>query len=165
MGTLIRRAEESDICKITEIYNWAVENTTASFDINPQTVEQRKEWFSHYNKHRHPLIVCVDEGNVAGYACLSQFRPKEGYKDTCELSVYIDPQYQRRGIGYDLMKAVIELGREEGFHTIISCITSDNEISIKMHEKYGFEYCGILKETGFKFGRYLDCIFYQLLLK
>ncbi len=163
MGAIIREAKEADLIRITEIYNWAVENTTASFDINPQTIEQRAVWFSHYN-HRHPLIVYELDGYVAGYACLSEFRAKEGYKDTCELSVYMDPQYQRRGIGHKLMSSVIEVGKEKGFHVIISCITSDNEVSIRMHEKYGFELCGHLKETGFKFGRYLDCLFYQLFL-
>lgn len=165
MDTHIREAIEADLPKITDIYNWAVENTTASFDINPQTIEQRMGWFSHYNTHRHPLIVHEEDGFVTGYACLSEFRVKEGYKDTCELSVYIDPNYQKKGIGYELMKSIIEFGKENCFHTIISCITADNEISIKMHEKYGFEFCGKLKETGYKFGRYLDCLFYQLLLK
>ncbi len=163
MGYHIRKANETDLARITEIYNWAVENTTASFDINPQTVEQRAVWFSHY-QGRHPLIVYELEGCVAGYACLSEFRAKEGYKNTCELSVYIHPDYHKRGIGNELMGAAIALGKEVGFHVIISCITSDNMVSIKMHEKYGFELCGHLKETGFKFGRYLDCLFYQLVL-
>ncbi len=163
MESNIRAAKEADIARITEIYNWAVANTTASFDINPQTVEQRKEWFSHYNK-RHPLIVYELEGDIAGYACLSEFRSKEGFKDTCELSVYIDPAYQKRGIGRELMGNIIELGRNKGFHTIVSVITSDNEVSVKMHEKFGFVFFGELKEVGFKFGKYLDCLFYQLFL-
>lgn len=163
MGSLIRIAKEADLERITEIYNWAVENTTASFDINPQTLEQRASWFSHYNV-RHPLLVSEVDGNVAGYACLSEFRAKEGYKDTCELSLYIDPAYWRQGLGWTLMKEIIEAGREKGFHVIISCITSDNEVSIKMHEKYGFQLCGHLRESGYKFGKYLDCLFYQLFL-
>jgi len=163
MKTYIRKAEISDLSRITDIYNWAVENTTASFDINPQTVEQRAIWFSHY-RDRHPLIVCEIEGYVVGYACLSEFRTKEGYKNTCELSVYIDPDYQRRGIGQELMVSVIELGRKIGLHVIIAGITADNEISIKMHIKLGFELCGHMKEVGFKFGRYLDCLFYQLFI-
>ncbi len=164
MGALIREAKETDLSRITEIYNWAVANTTASFDINPQTIEQRAVWFSHYNG-RHPLIVYEIDGYVAGYASLSEFRSKEGYKDTCELSVYIDPQYQRRGIGMELMVSIIETGKKTGFHVIMSGITADNEISVKMHEKLGFELCGHMKEVGYKFGRYLDCLFYQLILK
>lgn len=159
----IRKAESTDLLRITEIYNWAVENTTASFDINPQTVEQRAIWFSHYDD-RHPVIVYEIEGYVVGYASLSEYRTKEGYKNTCELSVYIDPEYQKRGIGQQLMVYVIELAKEIGFHVVMSGITADNEISIKMHEKFGFELCGHMKEVGFKFGRYLDCLFYQLFI-
>jgi phosphinothricin acetyltransferase len=151
------------LLRITNIYNWAVENTTASFDINSQTLEQRAIWFSHYGDS-HPLIVYEIDGYVAGYASLSEFRSKEGYKDTCELSVYIDPKYQRRGIGKKLMDCIVELGREKRFHVIMSVICADNEISIKMHEKLGFELCGNMKEVGFKFGRYLDCLFYQLFI-
>ncbi len=159
----IRKAIVSDLKEITNIYNWAVENTTASFDINSQTLEQRLEWFEKHDE-RHPLIVYELEGKVVGYASLSEYRSKEGYKNTCELSVYIDPEYQRRGIGQRLMEYVIALGKELGYHVIMSGITSENEISIKMHKKFGFILCGNMKEVGFKFGRYLDCLFYQLLI-
>lgn len=164
MDTHIREAIEVDLPGITEIYNWAVENTTASFDINPQTIEQRAVWFSHYGGDRFPLVVYVEKGEVAGYASLSEFRAKEGYKNTCELSVYVHPEYQRQGIGRKLMDHVIQLGREAGYHVIISCITSDNNVSIQMHEEIGFELCGNMKEVGYKFERYLDCMFYQLSL-
>lgn len=165
MAVIIRRAEKADLLRITEIYNWAVENTTASFDINPQTFEQRADWFSHYNQSngRYPLIVCEIDSVVTGYACLSEFKAKEGYRNTCEMSVYIHPDFQNKGIGSRLMGEIIKLGKDNGFHTIISVISSDNEISIKMHEKYGFKLSGHLKETGFKFGKYLDCLFYQLI--
>lgn len=163
MEQYIRKAELNDIERLTAIYNWAVENTTASFDIQTQTVEQRTLWFSHHND-RHPLIVYEFDCYVVGYASLSEYRSKEGYKDTCELSVYIDPKYQRRGIGKKLMDCIIELGKEKRFHVIMSGICADNEISIKMHEKLGFELCGNMKEVGFKFGRYLNCLFYQLFI-
>lgn len=161
MNAIIRAAIDTDIPRITEIYNWAVENTTASFDINPQTLEQRREWFSQYTD-RYPVSVCEVDGIVAGYASLSRFRAKEGFRDTCELSLYIDPKYFGQGIGNLLLNHIIEKAKENKFHAIISVITSDNEISIKMHEKLGFTFCGRLNETGFKFGRYLDCLFYQL---
>ncbi|ACL74414.1 GNAT family N-acetyltransferase [Ruminiclostridium cellulolyticum] len=164
MDTHIREAIEEDLPKITDIYNWAIKNTTASFDINPQTIEQRAVWFSHYGGDRFPLIVYIEDGEVAGYASLSEFRTKEGYKNTCELSVYVQPDFQKQGIGKKLMDYIIQLGRDVGYHNIISCITTDNIISIQMHEKKGFKLCGELKEVGYKFGRYLDCLFYQLLL-
>jgi L-amino acid N-acyltransferase YncA len=164
MDTHIRKAIDSDIPRITDIYNWAVENTTASFDINPQTIEQRAVWFSHYGGPRFPLVVYEENGEVAGYASLSEFRSKEGYKNTCELSVYVHPDYQRRGIGKKLMDHVIQMGREIGYHVIISGITSDNKVSVRMHEEAGFVLCGNMMQVGHKFGRYLDCLFYQLIL-
>jgi phosphinothricin acetyltransferase len=163
MDDCIRKARIADLSRITDIYNWAVENTTASFDINTQSVEQREAWFSHYNDN-HPLVVYEVNDCIAGYASLSEFRSKEGYKNTCELSVYIAPEYQNRGIGQKLMQHMIELGREIGFHTIVSVITTDNEVSVRIHEKLGFELCGHMRESGFKFDRYLDCLFYQLII-
>lgn len=163
MEKYIRKAKASDLPRLTDIYNWAVENTTASFDINAQTLEQRTVWFSQHDD-RHPLIVCEIDGYVVGYASLSEYRSKEGYKNTCELSVYIDPQFQGRGIGKELMRCVIELGRDIGFHAIMSGITSENDISIRMHQMFGFALCGNMKEVGFKFNRYLDCLFYQLII-
>ncbi|PYG89018.1 phosphinothricin acetyltransferase [Ruminiclostridium sufflavum DSM 19573] len=161
MRSNIRKAKVSDLSRITEIYNWAVENTTASFDINSQTLEQRAEWFEKHDE-RHPLIVYEIEGKVAGYASLSEYRSKEAYNITCELSVYVDPEYHKLGIGKELMGEVIELGKNTGFHIIISCICADNDISIKMHEQFGFKLCGHMKEIAFKFDKYLDCLFYQL---
>lgn len=163
MNSNIRYATFSDLNRITDIYNWAVENTTASFDINCQTLEQRAEWFINHDD-RHPLIVYEIEGNVVGYASLSEYRTKEGYKGTCELSVYIDPEYHNKGIGKELMVQIIKLGKEIGFHVIISGICADNKVCIKMHERLGFELCGHMKEVGFKFGIYLDCLFYQLFI-
>jgi phosphinothricin acetyltransferase len=163
MQKFIRKAEIRDIPRLTDIYNWAVENTTASFDIKTQTIEQRASWFSHYDE-RHPLIVYEVENDVAGYASLSEYRSKEGYSNTCELSVYVDPKYQRLGIGNELMERIIKLGKDNGFHVIMSVISADNNISVKMHEKLGFQLCGDMKEVGFKFGRYLDCLSYQLLI-
>lgn len=161
MDNNIRKATFCDLERITEIYNWAVENTTASFDINPQTIEQRAKWFEEHDE-RHPLIVYEVENKVVGYASLSEFRSKEGYRNSCELSVYIDPEFHNQGIGNKLMEKIIKLGSEVGFHVIISSVCADNKVSIKMHEKFGFEPCGYMKEVGFKFGRYLDSIFYQL---
>jgi phosphinothricin acetyltransferase len=163
MDSNIRNATLSDLSRITDIYNWAVENTTASFDINSQTLEQRTEWFAKHDE-KYPLIVYEFEGKVVGYAGLSEFRSKEGYKNTCELSVYIDPEYHNKGIGKKLMEQIINLGKEIGFHVIISGICADNRICIKMHEKFGFVSCGHMKEVGFKFGVYLDCLFYQLFI-
>jgi L-amino acid N-acyltransferase len=159
----IRNADISDLERLTEIYNWAVANTTASFDIVQQLVEARKAWFSHYGG-AHPLIVAEFDGKIAGYSSLSKFREKEGYAKTVEISVYVDPAFHGQGIGKRLMEEIIKQGRELGHHVVMAAITADNNISIRMHEKLGFKFCGHFREVGHKFGQWQDCIFYQLIL-
>jgi len=159
----IRDAKESDLEQLTGIYNWAVRNTTATFDLVEQTVEKRREWFKHYGGN-YPLIVAEVDGKVVGYSSLSSFREKEAYEKTVEISVYIDPEYHGRGIGTELMTKVIEMGKELKHHVIISGITAGNDISVRMHEKLGFQLCGNLKEVGFKFGMWQDVLFYSIIL-
>lgn len=163
MDIKIRDAVRTDIEQLTCIYNWAVENTTASFDIEPQTVEKRLEWFGHYGG-AHPLIIAEIDGTLAGYSSLSKFREKEGYAKTVEISVYIHPEFHGKGIGTVLMEEVIKRGRKLGYHVIIAGITEGNDVSIKLHEKFGFKLSAHLHEVGFKFGKWQDCLFYELIL-
>ena len=163
MSIIVREAQLEDIERLTEIYNWAVENTTASFDYTPQTVEKRKEWFSHYGG-KHPLIVAEVDGVVAGYSSLSKFREKEGYARTVEISVYVHPEFHGRGIGNRLMSEIINRGKDIGHHVIVAGITAGNDVSVKMHEKFGFKLCAHFRHVGYKFGQWQDCLFYELLL-
>jgi len=158
-----RDAVIDDLPKLLEIYNWAVVNTTASFDLTPQTLEQRKVWFSHYGG-KHPLIVAELDGVVAGYASLSEYRQKEGYVTTAENSVYVDPNYHRRGVGKALLAEIISIGRKKGYHCIMAGISAGNDVSVKMHESLGFTYCGTFREVARKFDNWQDCMFYQLIL-
>ena len=160
---IIRRAEEKDIDDLLEIYNYEVLNGVATFDVNPATKEERLSWLRNHNIKNHPLYVAQIDGKVAGYASLSEFRSKSAYDETVELSVYISPDYIRHGIADSLVKHIIEAARaDDNIHSIISVITGENEASIRLHEKYGFTYCGTLKEAGTKFGRWLDVVYYQL---
>lgn len=159
----IREAAITDLEQITEIYNWAVVNTTATFDTHIQTVEDRKTWFAHYGGV-HPLFVAELDGRVVGYGSLSKFREKEAYARTVELSVYIHPDFQGKGIGKSIMQRLIDMGRQLGHHAIISVITAGNDTSVKMHEKFGFTYYGQLKEVGYKFDKWQDVLFYQLIV-
>lgn len=164
MDMTIREAKETDIEQLTRIYNWAVENTTASFDFTAQTVEERREWFHHYGG-AYPLIIAETDGKIAGYSSLSKFRQKEGYARTVEISVYVDPEYHGKGIGTLLMREIIDRARTLGNHVIVAGITGGNDVSIKMHEKFGFKFCAHFKEVGYKFNQWQDCMFYQLILE
>lgn len=162
---IIRTAEEKDMPELLDIYNYEVEHGFATFDVTPKTMEERMVWFHEHNKDNHPLIVAEVEGKAVGYASLSSYRPKEAYKTTVELSIYVNREYRRKGIAGKLASAIIEIARErEDVHTVISVITGGNEASILLHEHLGFEYCGTMKEMGMKFGKMLDIINYQLMV-
>lgn len=161
----IRWAEPGDLEKIVEIFNYEVLNGTSSFTIQPKTVEERRAWFEEHDRERHPLIVAEEEGAVIGYACLSPYRSYDAYASSAELSVYVDRNCRGRKAGHALMEHLLGLARENGkIHAVLSVITGDNKISMGLHEKFGFTCCGVTKEVGKKFGRYLDTAIYELIL-
>ena len=154
---IIRKAKKEDLKELLDIYNYEVEHGVATFDLETKTLEEREEWFYSHNVDNHPLIVAEIDGNIAGYASLSSYREKEAYKSTVELSIYIGVSYRKKGVATALMDSILdEAKRDERTHTVISVITSGNEGSKKLHEKFGFEFCGTLKEVGLKFGTYRD---------
>jgi phosphinothricin acetyltransferase len=161
---IIRHATEHDLIAINGIYNEAVVNTIASFDIEEKSIEFRQNWYNNRMKDRHVVIVCEVDKEIRGWASLNQWSDRAAYNGTVENSVYIYSKYHGRGYGSMLMKRLVEMAREIGFHTILSRIADGNQISIKLHEKYGFNIVGVTKEVGFKFDRYIDVVMMQLLL-
>jgi len=160
---LIRKAELRDLEELLEIYNYEVVYGVSTFDLHPKTLEERRQWFDSHNIDNHPLLVAEIEGHAAGYASLSSYREKEAYRSTVELSVYVGAAYRRRGVADALMKAILELARaDESIHTVVSVITGGNEASIRLHNKYGFTYCGCMHEVGYKLGAYRDIENYEL---
>lgn len=159
----IRRAAAEDLEELLEIYNYEVEQGIATLDLRPRTFEEWEQWYVAHNVDNHPLIVAEKDGHVAGYASLSSYREKEAYQSTVELSVYIGPRYRRQGIASMLMEAILEEARQdERTHLVVSVITAGNEASVRLHEKFGFTFCGTIHEVGMKFGRYLDIENYEL---
>lgn len=160
---IIRVAELSDLQQMLAIYNYEVINGVATLDISPCTYEQRKIWFDEHNIGNHPLIVAEISGHVAGYACLSSYRSKQAYNSTAELSVYVSPDFRGMGVATKLMKQIIDIAiSDDSLHTIVSVITSDNNASIRLHEKFGFECCGTIKNAAYKFNRFIDIVNYRL---
>ena len=163
---LVRLAELRDLPELLDIYNYEVLNGYATFDSVPHTYEQRKVWFDEHNKDHHPLIVAVDDkGKIAGYSSLSGYRPKDSYKPSVELSVYVSPNHRRMGVATLLMEKILEMAREDDvIHTVVSVITIGNDASIRLHEKFGFTYCGTIREVGIKNGKLLSIDNFQLMV-
>lgn len=161
----IRTAGPEDLPALTEIYNYEVLHGVATFDLHPRTLEERRVWLEAHNVDNHPLLTAELDGIVAGYASLSPYREKEAYRSTVELSVYVAQEARGRGVATALMGEVLALARkDEGTHTVVSVITAGNAASVRLHEKFGFTYCGTLPAVGKKFGRYLDTVYYSLIV-
>ena len=157
---IIRPAKPDDITAITDIYNEAILTTDATFDTETKTIESQKEWFGNHGS-RNPVIVAENETKVIGWASLSKWSDRRAYSDTAEISVYVKDGYRGQGAGRQLIERIVQAGEEAGLHTIISKIVAGNDESIHLHEIFGFEHIGVMKEVGIKFGRLLDVVLMQ----
>jgi L-amino acid N-acyltransferase YncA len=157
----IRNASLEDQKVILDIYNEAVENTTATFDTDVRSYEKQLSWFASHKKN-HPVIVAEIENHVVGWASLSPWSDRCAYETTVEVSVYVHKDFRTRGIGSKLLEWVTLEGKKVGNHTVLSRITQGNESSIHIHEKFGYRHVGVMKEVGFKFGNFLDVHMMQL---
>ncbi|RGM17999.1 N-acetyltransferase [Eubacterium sp. OM08-24] len=157
---MIRKATEHDLSAIKDIYNYAVLNTTATYDINPRDDKYFANMLSEHTG-KYLLAVYEDNGDIIGYVALSQFSRRDAYDITAELSVYVKADCQNKHIGTQLMEYALSYAQTENrFLTIVSLITSDNEHSIYLHRKFGFEFGGKIKNAGFKFNRMLGVDIY-----
>lgn len=161
---LVRAADEHDLPAILAIYNDAIANTTAIFHYRPHTLDMRREWFDQKRTTGHPVFVAVADGNVVGFATYGPFRPWPAYQYTIEHSVYTAATARRRGVARALMRAVLDHAEKREYHAVIAGIVADNDASLRLHESLGFVEVAHFREVGFKFGRWLDLKFLQLLL-
>ena len=164
-GTMtIRNAEEKDLPLILEIMNEAIENTTAIYDYYPRNNDYVKTWFAQKQSDSLPVLVCELNNQAVAYGTYGSFRERTAYKFSIEHSIYVHKNFQGKGIGKVLMKSLISAATEGGYHTMIAGIDASNEKSCAFHRQFGFEEVGRIKEVGFKFDRWLDLVFMQLLL-
>ena len=153
----IRVARDSDLARLTEIYNYYVVNTPVTFDIEAYTVERRKEWFQQFGTEgRYRLLVAEENATVVGYAGSMRFRPKAAYETTVETTVYCAPEAVGRGIGSELYQALFEELRGQDVHRFVAGYTLPNPATAALHERLGFKVVGVFTEMGRKFGKYWD---------
>lgn len=160
----LRPAVEADLRVITEIYADAVLNGTASYELEPPSLEEMRKRFGTLAEGGFPYLVAELDGAVAGYAYAGPFRPRPAYRFIVEDSVYIAPHAKGRGLGRTLMQRLIDEAARLGFRQMIAVIGDGRpeSRSVKLHEALGFTYAGRLEGSGFKLGRWLDTVFMQL---
>jgi len=159
----VRLAQLKDLPAISDIYNDAVLNTTASYDYEPRSMDHRLAWYELHQKQDLPVYVAEEDG-VIGWSSLSKYHDRVGYRFTVEDSVYIAEPHRGKGVGKALLAPLIEAARKRDLRAIIGAIDADNQASIRLHARFGFEKVGHFKKVGFKFERWLDVVYMELLL-
>ncbi len=150
---------------IVDIFNEAILNSTALYDYAPRPFESMTDWFRQKDEAGYPVIgVENEQGALLGFASYGQFRVRPAYKYTVEHSVYIHHDHRGGGLGPLLMQRLIEAATAHDYHVMVGGIDASNAASIRMHERLGFSHSGTIAQAGFKFGRWLDLAFYQLIL-
>ena len=159
----IRPATEADLGAINDIYNHYVWHSTCTYQEEAEPLESRRRWFTHHDA-QHPVIVATLGGQIVGWGSLSAYQARSAYRRTVENSVYVQQEHHRHGIGSRLLQELIVLARALGHHAIIAGIDAEQTASVALHARFGFEKVGQFNQVGFKFGRWLDVIYMELLL-
>jgi phosphinothricin acetyltransferase len=165
MEISIRPYQNEDTQAIVDIINYNILNSTALYDYHPRTLEQQEAIFEDKLKKGFPIIVATVHGKVVGFGYYSEFRFREAYRFTVEHSVYVANEFHGKGIGKVIMSNLIVLAKKQKLHTMIAVIDSENQSSVTFHEQFSFETVAVIKETGFKFDRWLHSQIMQLMLE
>lgn len=161
VGMQIRDAVQTDFDQITAIYNEVLTKSTAIYNDHPATVEERISWWRSRIAQGFPVLVAADGSQIAGFATFGDFRAWPGYRYTVEGTVHIRSDTRGRGIGTELLRAILARAKIMGKHVMIAGVDAENAASLRFLERFGFERAGHLREVGYKFDRYLDLIFLQ----
>lgn len=166
--TLVDCTHDRHAGAILDIFNDAILHSTALYEYKPRTAQDMERWFEAKRTGGFPVLGLEDptSGELLAFASYGTFRAFPAFKYSAEHSVYVHPGQRGRGLGLQMMTALIERARQRGnVHALIGAIDATNAGSIALHQRLGFQSVGTLPQVGFKFGRWLDLAFYQLLLQ
>jgi len=154
-------ATEADLEGVLGIYNEVIANTTAVFANEPVTVDERRRWWQSRTAQGYPVLIVRDERGVAAFGSFGDFRTWPGYRFTVEHTLHVRADARGRGIGTQMLRALIDRALALGKHVMIAGVDADNAGSIRLHERLGFTQAGRLRQVGYKFDRWLDLVFLQ----
>ncbi len=159
----IRPAERTDAAALGAIYNHYIRTSPATFDTAEKTVAEREAWLGQHGD-AHPVLVAESNGAVVGWGALSPWSGRPGWRHTAEVAVYLDPSVTGQGVGPVLLESLVDVARRAGHHVLLSQIVAQNEASLKITERAGFERVGFMREVGWKFDRWIDLVVMELVL-
>ncbi len=159
-----RLATAADAEAINAIYNHYVRTSTATFQVEDETTEERAEELR-TRAADQPMTVLEKDGQIVGWGALSPFRSRCAYRDTIEVTVYVRPDFHRCGYGGVIVQDLVERARSSGYHALLAASCEESVGSIGLFQSLGFAESGRLREVGAKFGRRLDVIYLQLILE
>lgn len=158
----VRDASDSDLPDILEIYNDVIRTSTAVYSVEPVALDERRQWLTARRALHFPVLVAADASQVLGFASFGEWRGSwNGYRYTVEHTVHVRADVRRRGVGRELVEALVPRARDLGKHVMIGGIDATNLDSILFHKRLGFERVAHFREVGRKFGRWLDLVFMQ----
>lgn len=155
--------QETDLPQVLEIYNHYVVNSTATFHLNPLTLNELKELVC-FNSPKYQTFTIRRAGQLYGYVLLTRHKVRPAYDHTAEVTVYLDPHFTHQGVGTLALQYIEAFARTKQFHVLVATICGENQSSIRLFEKNGYQKCAHFREVGQKFGRWLDSTAFQKIL-
>lgn len=158
----IRNVKPEDAAQVAEVYNYYIKNTHQTFETEPLTAE---EMLTRINEttEKYPFLVAEEDGEIFGYACAAQFRLREAYAYSAEVSVYVKNAAKQKGIGTQLYEKLFDQLAETNIHAMVAGISLPNDASVNFHEKMGFSKVAHFRQIGYKLGRWVDVGYWELI--
>ena len=158
----IRTGKLADVSSITDIFNYYIEHSNARFEESPLSLDNRLKWFSQYEPDsRHQIYVASDNGKLIGFACSQPYRAMAAFDETVEVTVYLAPFIQGKGVGSKLYEKLFSAIQAHGVHRVLSGVALPNEASIALHKRFGFREVGVFNEYAKKSGEYISSMWLE----
>ncbi|HEX7070494.1 MAG TPA: GNAT family N-acetyltransferase [Rhodothermales bacterium] len=159
-GPIIRPCTESDVSAVASILNESIAARDSTLMLEPVSDATVLGWMAHFND-RERLFVLEEAGVVVGWGIIRRYSDREGYRLTCETSIFLRRSERGRGLGSFLQRALMDRCRELGYHHLVAKIFADNQTSIRLHQRFGYRMVGVQKEIGIVDGRWQDVAILQ----
>ncbi|CAN5622075.1 GNAT family N-acetyltransferase [soil metagenome] len=159
---ILRNVKIEDAAQIAELYNFYVKNTHHTFETEPLNVSEMQKRIAEISEN-YPYLVAENDDEILAYAYAAKYKSRLAYQHSVEVSVYVKNNVQQKGIGTELYEKLFDELSQKDIHAIIAGVALPNEASIRLHEKFGFEKIAHFREVGFKFGRWIDVSYWEMI--